>query len=148
MIHISGTFVYQPPGAVVSNRVGIEEFLPGAIAIGVMILNDDGTPVFGREVESPDITAFIALTKPFASQGPSSGVKLELTAENNAGFGYVQLTSVIQNVTPNWRPMAIVIVVGDSLSPGAVITAAPDPVADVGIAPPVPPVSVPGKASE
>jgi hypothetical protein len=146
MIHISGTFVYQPPG-VVYNRVGIGEFLPAAIAIGVMILNDDGTPVFGREAESPDITAFIALTKPFASQGPRSGVKLELTTENNAGFGYVQLTSVIQNVTPDWRPMAIVIVVGESLSPGGLITAAPDPVPDIGIAQPLPPTSVPGSVS-
>lgn len=145
-MRISGTFVYQPQ-TTIHNRypvVGSGEVYPCAVAVGLVVLNEDGSPVFPTGT-NPYVTCSVVLSMPFVSfeHQPQPGLDLAQvgTVEVvNDGFGYVQLTyylpsSYVDNLPAGWTPLAILATV--NLENDALFTAAPTPAADMGILPPV-----------
>lgn len=66
MIHLSGAFDYQPLGTVADQR-GLPETQPAAIYVGMMLLDDDETPVFGPDGPEPgDLRVWVTLSRPQA----------------------------------------------------------------------------------
>jgi hypothetical protein len=147
-MRISGTFVYQPQTIIYNtlHKVGEEDFFPCAIAVGLVILNDDGSPVFPDGV-NPAVDCSVALSMPFVpgAQGGIYGIHLAQvgTVEVlNDGHGYVRLTyelsrNIVDSLPAGWTPMAILASV--NLENDALLLAAPAPAADMGILPPVRP---------
>jgi hypothetical protein len=68
MYHMSGAFVYQPPG----------ELTPAGFQIALTLLNDDGSPVFPDSGELPvqSIWAAVVLSYPaLLNQAPRTVVR-------------------------------------------------------------------------
>jgi hypothetical protein len=135
-MHFSGTFVYQPQTIIPGRDTTLpDEYYPAAITVGVMVLNDDGTAMFGVDADSPNILAEVVISRPFLQPG-DAGFSLEWTNINNEGYGYTELTSVLSEelvdaLPSGWMPMALVVLVNNQ--PGGIITAAPAPAPDLGI---------------
>jgi hypothetical protein len=143
-MQISGTFVYQPQTIIPNrlNEVG-EESYPGAVAVALVILNDDGSPAFASG-SNPYVTCQVVLSMPFVPGSTYSlgiGLAQADTVEvQNDGLGYVGLTYMVPSdvtagLPAGWTPMAILATV--SLENDALLTAAPVPTHDMGILPPV-----------
>jgi hypothetical protein len=138
-MRISGTFVYQPQ-TITMPHDGVEEYFPCAIAVGLVVLNEDGSPA--SSAASPvDVECSVVLSSPFV-RGPSGGVRLvkvvqvAVVADNS---GYVQLTYVlprdtVDSLPAGWTPMAILATVNAEHE--ALLVAAPVPAVDTGILPP------------
>jgi hypothetical protein len=139
MIHMSGTFDYQPRARVEAGRpgFGIPETQPAAIYLGIMLRNDDGTPVFAND-DDLDIVAVVTMSRPqqlLGQVGPGVLLNLNLDFIN---FGYLGFTAQIDleefGLADNWTPLGVLVFVHGL--PVGVLTAAPCPIADTGIAPP------------
>lgn len=142
MIHISGAFVYQPPS---SPRPGVS--YPATFLIKLVIMSDDGTPVFKSNKEFLErLRAFVVLGYPQVTL-----FNWPLTLENlfpvfNApleAIEYFQLRGVYnfddapELPPPDWIPAAIWIDLDGTW--GAIIQAAAPAVPDSRIAVPVEP---------
>jgi hypothetical protein len=147
MIHLSGAFDYQPLGTVAGQR-GLPETQPAAIYVGMMLLDDNGIPVFGADGPGPgDVRAWVTLSRPQAV-GDLAVSPLSLDLSLDFYFaGYAGFTARIDvaglGLSPDWIPLALIIVVGEPGTPVGVLTAAPYPIPNTGIAPPLPPVFEP-----
>ena len=137
-MRISGTFVYQPRTTTMRPD-GVEEFFACAIAVGLVVLNEDGSPA--SSATSPvDVECSVVLSNPFV-RGPSGGVRLvkgvsAVVADNS---GYVQLTYLLPGPTVDslpagWTPMAILATVNAEHE--ALLLAAPVPAVNMAIMPP------------
>lgn len=142
MIHISGAFVYQPPS---SPRPGVS--YPATFLIKLVIMSDDGTPVFKSNKEFLErLRAFVVLGYPQVTL-----FNWPLTLENlfpvfNApleAIEYFQLRGVYnfddapELPPPDWIPAAIWIDLDGTW--GAIIQAAAPAVPDSRIAVPAEP---------
>jgi len=140
MIHLSGAFAYQRP-AVVESRPGWPESQPPAFYLSMLLRNDDGTPVFPDDSNIGEIAAVVVLSRPQQLVGLTgfTGYLLHLTLDF-IQFGYLGFTARLDDSygTPpaSWLPLGILIFVGE-LTVG-ILTAAPYPLADSGVAPPLP----------
>jgi hypothetical protein len=134
MIHLSGTFVYQRSGNV-GVRAG--EIQPPAFYISLVLRDDDGTPTYPNDSKL-DIVATVMLSRPqqLFSTG-FDGYLLDLTLDF-IQQGYLGFTATIDpsygTPPPDWLPLGILIWAHGL--PVGIITAAPYPIADTGIAPP------------
>lgn len=137
MIHLSGAFSFQRPGPVEGRLGEVAALLPAAIYISMMLLNDDGTAAVEGNAEGDvpsSVTAFVVLSQP-----QRVGVALDLNLDQLLA-GYLGVYAVIDfelwQLPADWLPLAVVIEVNEL--PVGVITAAPEPIAVTGIAPPIP----------
>ena len=141
MIHMTGAFDYQPYGTVAS-RLGLAETLPAAVYIALMLRNDDGTPVFTRD-DNVDVAASVILSRPQRlGEGDINDVFLDLNLDaiNDGYLGFTALIDLVGNKLPiDWTPLALLIRAQGQMV--GVLTAAPYPIPDTGIAPPLPPVN-------
>jgi len=132
MIHLSGTFAYQR--YVNESRPGVFQIQPAAFYIAMMMRNDDGTPTFPNDSDVGDIGAQVIMDRP--QQLGGTGWQLNLTLDKILS-GYLGFTAYLEEVPPSfpfsWLPLAILIWVGGT--PVGVLTAAPYPLADIGVAP-------------
>lgn len=145
MISISGAFVYQPPS---SPRPGVS--YPATFLIKLIIIGEDGVPVFNPDRDLGRLTALVVLGYP-----QLSNYALTLTdagPEITLGLGpqnFFQLRGVLAPIPPEfptpppeWMPAAILIEL--DFTWGGIIPAAAPAVANSGIATPIeslPPVA-------
>jgi hypothetical protein len=135
MISISGAFVYQPPS---SPRPGVSH--PATFLMKLMIIADDGVPVFDPDRDLGRLTALVVLGYP-----QLSNYALTLTnagPEPIPGLGpqnFFQISGVLAPIppefptpTPDWRPAAILVELDWVW--GGIIPAAAPAVPDSGIA--------------
>lgn len=143
MIHMTGAFDYQP-GGTVAGRLGVPETLPAAIYIALMLRNDDGTPVFTRD-DNLDVGASVVLSRPQRlGEGDINDVVLDLSLDaiNDGYLGFTAQIDLAGNRLPlDWMPLALLIQAQGQMV--GVLTAAPYPIPDTGIVPPLPPVNEP-----
>lgn len=143
MIHMTGAFDYQPRVPVAGPH-GLPETLPAAIYIALMLRNDDGTPVFTRD-DNVEVGASVVLSRPQRlGEGDINDLwlDLKLDAINDGYLGFTALIDLATNGLPlDWTPLAVLIRAQGTMV--GVLTAAPYPVPDTGIAPPRPPVFEP-----
>jgi hypothetical protein len=136
MIHLSGTFAYQRGGNIVVVGPGgrrLPESLPAAFYINVMLRNDDGTAVFPDE--PANVGAWVVLSQP---QALATVYELNLSLDY-INAGYLGFTGQVDpsdaaTLPADWTPLALLIWAKNV--PVGIITSAPEPVPDIGIAPP------------
>lgn len=142
MIHMTGAFDYQPFGIVARparQGFGVPEIQPAAIYIGLMLRQDDGTPVFTHD-DDLDIAATVVLSRPQRlGEGNINDIPLDLTLDaiNDGYLGFIaQINLAGYHLPPDWIPLALRIwAQGQTVG---VLTAAPYPIPDTGIASPLP----------
>lgn len=135
MIHMTGAFAYQPY-AIVRTRFGQPETQPAAIYIALMLRNDDGTAVFLQE-DDVDVAASVILSQPQRlGEGTANDIQLVLTLDaiSDGYLGFTAPMDLAGNGLPlDYIPLALRIWAQGSTI--GVLTAAPYPIPDTGIAP-------------
>jgi hypothetical protein len=128
---ISGTFTYQPASIVEESVRGLEQAYTAAIAAFLLVLNDDGSPVFSPESPAPADFAFaVGLSRPFDYPHP----ELTSVSFDFGLFGFVTISAKIYGEVPEyWAPLALWVILDET---SVIITAAQDPAVNYGITKP------------
>jgi hypothetical protein len=134
MINISGAFVYEPP----FTRLDISS--PATFLIWLMIVGEDGVPVFNPRTELHRLSATAVLAYPQISPGEQFPLALTNLAFLGPSTNFVTVLGVFntqQTTLPPaaWAPAALLIQLDNTW--GAIITAAAPAVPNSGIAIPV-----------
>lgn len=134
MINISGAFVYEPP----FQRLDISS--PATFLIWLMIVSDDGAPVFNPRTELHRLSATAVLAYPQISPGDQFPLALTNLAILGPPTNFVTVMGVFDAHKTSfppavWTPAALLVQLDNTW--GAIITAAAPAVPNSGIAVPV-----------